>query len=248
MKHSSRGFTLIELLVVLVVIALLVGLLLPALSKSREAAKQTQCLANIKQVVLAAHAYARQNNDAIPTGPGISSGNPFAPALWDAIASNQLYNYPTPAILTSHGALLDAQYMDEPLAMFCPGDDTIDSSQELSKIRTKSASSYSSYLYRNKDQTTSKGAKIDDLGNNDNGQPARALIFDFNRYSPFPPPGTNQLLHKGTRVNIGFVDGHAATFENTGSMFNLRAMDFAAFPTSVEARLNAILITGDALQ
>lgn len=47
---SETGFTLIELLVVIAVIALLISILLPALSSARESGRQTQCLANVKQI------------------------------------------------------------------------------------------------------------------------------------------------------------------------------------------------------
>jgi prepilin-type N-terminal cleavage/methylation domain-containing protein/prepilin-type processing-associated H-X9-DG protein len=72
---KSRGFTLVELLVVISIIALLMAVLLPALSKARTQAKRIVCLSGLKQLVLGWMSYAENNDGKIVNGGQALGGN-----------------------------------------------------------------------------------------------------------------------------------------------------------------------------
>ncbi len=77
---SGKFFTLIELLIVIAIIAILVSLLLPALNKARDSAKNVDCIARTKQLTLAMTAYADENRNFLPyiSGNGAGDASPLA--------------------------------------------------------------------------------------------------------------------------------------------------------------------------
>ncbi len=85
--RRGAAFTLIELLVVVAIIAILAALLLPALARAKARARQIQCLNDFKQLGLAAHLYADDNEDLLPRENG--GGGPVQQPYIVAASTNQ---------------------------------------------------------------------------------------------------------------------------------------------------------------
>src|SRR5438270_13311006 len=67
--RRQRAFTLIELLVVIAIIAILAAILFPVFAQAREAARQTTCLSNLKQLGTGLTMYAQDHDETLPAWP-----------------------------------------------------------------------------------------------------------------------------------------------------------------------------------
>lgn len=131
---KNNAFTLIELLVVIAIIAILAGMILPALSKAKEKAQRTTCVGNFKQLLLTMNMYTSDNEDRMaPANWGAPGENrpdgwlfPYTgvanPATIAKQSSARVPNGRDPVLVTNYHKGLYWTYLKSPKSYICPKD------------------------------------------------------------------------------------------------------------------------------
>lgn len=125
-NRSLRGFTLIELLVVVAIIALLIAIMLPSLSRAHELTRRAACRGNIRAIAAALVLYAQDNDDAVPLACWQSGGR--ALRRLNYFINDRYRNPPRPLprnliVPGGHlGMLLQPgnEYMEKGQEFYCP--------------------------------------------------------------------------------------------------------------------------------
>ena len=204
-KRCLHRFTLTELLIVIAIIAILAGMLLPALNKAREKARAISCTSNLKQVLLEFQVYANDNQDMWPVhGANSTTWSQFLygdEALQRIKWKAKPYTYcpsnkrpETANHYNTYGVkywIWSTPYEQRFAQTANPYDTSVANCYVLRSNMIKMPSKYFFIADGNRSDEENKGVNFYRIDNNN--------------------PQFGLALMHSTRANLGFVDGHAGS-------------------------------------